>query len=396
MQCAQAARDPSDSEIAAALDASARAHRIPTVLLKGLAWRMSGWRQWDAAGKTNEQMSGRVGLLGVAAADRSDADRLRSDWRYNVEQGTKALALAWDRAPIIGNGRLEDGRNILECWYFALGRYGVGKQGAEANAFADSVLDAVATGSEGRWPGIAVTRPSAEKLSWGRNVLGPPVPWHFGDVQPRSAAKSVVSLPIPYLSQVWDSPDNFNGGGACGPTSMLMVLAYYQKVAPHPIRVTDSYVHVSEYGGLLPEIEGKVCDPNLGAVHAKMLDYLRPHFPTVAIFYDAKATWQRVKHELDAGRPCILGTEVTPAGHLMVARGYLSDGRVLVNDPAGDYYQAARWGNPQGGWSPTGSRYWNGGGSGAAYDWDSLDVRWVMTFGPKDTNADRAEDENLR
>jgi hypothetical protein len=333
-------------------------------------------------------MPGRVGLLGVATAGRKDADRLRSDWRYNVEQGARALALAWDRAPIIGNGRLDDGRNILECWYFALGRYGAGKQGAEANAFADSVLDAVAAGGGGCWPGVAVTRPSAEKLSWGRNVLGPPVPWHFGDVAPRPAAPQVVSLPVPYLSQVWDSPDDFNGGGACG--------AYFRKVAPHPIRVTDSYVHVSEYGGLLPEIEGKVCDPNLGAVHAKMLDYLRPDFPTVAIYYDAKATWKRVRRELDAGRPCILGTEVTPAGHLMVARGYLSDGRVLVNDPAGDLYQAARWGNPQGGWSPTGNRYWNGGGNGATYDWDSLAVRWVMTFGPKDEDSDRAEDESLR
>ena len=239
---------------------------------------------------------------------------------------------------------------------------------------------------------MSVTRPSVEKLSWGRNAWGPPAPWHFGDVASRPAPVLAVDLDVPYVQQVWDSPDDFDGTGACGPCSMTMILGFFKKLAPKPVRVMGSYVHVSPLGGHVPEISAAVCEPKLGAVHQKMLTYFRPYFPGVAIFYNEKATWRRVKSELDAGRPVMLGTQVTPAGHLMVARGYTKDGRLLVNDPAGDREQAARWLRPDGGYSPTGGRYWNGDGRGALYDWDALEVRWVMTFGPSPIGSDRPED----
>jgi len=385
-------KNPPAAEVARALEDAARAHRVPSVLLKGLAYHESGWRQFGLDGAAWEA-EGRVGLLGVPIRDRSDADRLRSDWRYNVEQGTKALVLAWNRAPILGNGRLDDGRNILECWFFALGRYHAGAQGAAANAYANRVLNAVAGGGAGRWRPVHVSRPSSERLASGwRNLFGPPAPWHFGDVPPRPPVIPVVSLNVPYVHQVYDVPEGHDGSGACGPSSMLMVLAFFGKVAPQPMAVSDPVRHESRFGALVPTVEAAVCEPNLGAVHAKMLAYLRPTFPHVAIFYDDKATWARVKAELDAGRPVLLGTRVTPAGHLMVARGYLSDGRLLVNDPAGDREQAAR--RPNLAWSPTGVRYWNFDGDKAVYEWDALQVRWVMTFGDRPAPAaDAAEDE---
>ena len=370
---------PSEAEVLAALDASARAHRIPTSLLRGLAWKES---------KESRERPERVGLLGVPAKGRTDVEKLRTDWRYNVEQGARRLELMWNRAPILGNGKLEDGRNILECWFFALGRYGVGVNGTEeANAYANSVLDAVKERT-----GIAVTRPSSETLSWGRNAFGPPAPWHFGDVAPRPAPTLVVNLPVPYVSQVWDSPDGFDGSGSCGPGSLTMVLAYLKKLPEKPVIVTESYPHESALGGNIPALYAAVCEPGMGAVHQKMLDFVRPMVPGVAIFYREKATWKRVKAELDAGRPVMLGTQVTPAGHLMVARGYTTDGRLLVNDPAGNRDLAARWSRPDGEWSKTGGRYWNGEGKGALYDWDALEVRWVMTFGPKSEGGDKPED----
>ena len=389
--------NPTPSEANAALEAAARTHRIPTVLLKSLAWHESGWRQTDKSGAVVEPEAGHVGLLGVwdggNGGKRADAARLRSDWRYNIEEGAKQLELCWNRAPIIGNGRLEDGRNLLESWFFALGRYRYGNQGEKSAAFANAVLDTAQTGGNGNWTPVSVTRPTPEKLAWGKNVMGVPVPWHFGDVAPRPDAKPVVSLQVPYLSQVYDSADDFDGAGSCGPTSMLMVLAYYKKINPQPVRVLSNYAHTTDYGYAIPGVDAKVCEPNSGAIHAKMLDYLRPQFPGVAIWYNEKATWARVKTELDAGRPVILGTQVTGAGHIMVARGYQTDGRLLINDPAGDREQAARRGGPQGGYSPTGVRYWNGDGNKAVYEWDALEVRWVMTIGPQVSGSDRAEDE---
>jgi hypothetical protein len=375
---------PPSSEIATVLDAAARAHRIPSVVLRGLAWKESQWRT-DAP-----EHDGRVGLLGVQVKGRSAADvsRLKSDWRYNIAEGATRLELMWNRAPILGNGRLEDGRNILECWYFALGRYGVGVNGTEAaNAYASAALDAVRENS-----GITVSRPSPESLAWGRNAFGIPAPWHFGDVPPRPAPKAVVRLNIPYLSQVWDAPDTWDGSGSCGPASLTMILAFFGKLGPQPATVTGSYPHTSLLGGHIPALYQAVCEPGKGAVHKKMLDYLRPLFPGVAMYYAEKATWKRVKAELDAGRPVLLGTQVTPAGHLMVARGYTTDGRLIINDPAGNRELAARWERPDGEWSKTGGRYWNGEGNSALYDWDALEVRWIMTFGPGGADDDHPED----
>lgn len=389
----------SEQPVAAMLDSAARKHRIPTVLLRGLAWHISQWQQ-----KGKETLSGRVGIMAVPTANRTPevVERLKNDTQFNIEEGARLLELCWNRAPIIGNGHLDEGRNILECWYFALGRYGVmptgaRRQGPDANPFADAVLDTLASlqasGQGERWETTWVTRPARARLAQALNLYGAPTPWHFGDVAPRAKAVPIVSLTVPYLSQVWDSPDSFDGGGSCGPTSLLMLMAFFHKIQPEPIEVHDSYLHTTQYGNLIPIVHKAVCEPGMGAVHAKMLSYLRPSFPDVAIFYNEKASYDRVKKELDAGRPVILGTQVTPAGHIMVARGYLADGRLLVNDPAGDRDQAARWNSPTGGYSPTGVRYWNGDGDKATYDWDALEIRWVMTVGPKDPAADRAEDE---
>ncbi len=373
---------PGPHEIVAALDAAAKAHRIPTVVLRGLAWKESRW-------KINSEGAGeRVGILGVPTKNRTDIERLKNDWHYNVAEGAKRLELMWNRAPILGNGRLDDGRNIIECWFFALGRYGAGVNGTDAaNSYASSALDAIAENS-----GTRVSRPSPESLAWGRNAFGIPAPWHFGDVVPRPKPKLLVSLDVPYVSQVWDSPDSWDGSGSCGPASLTMVLGFFKKLSPKPVNVTASYPHTSALGGNIPELYKLVCEPGQGAVHQKMLDYLRPIFPGVGMYYKEKATWKRVKAELDAGRPVLLGTQVTPAGHLMVARGYTADGRLLVNDPAGNRELAARWERPDGEWSKTGGRYWNGEGRGALYDWDALEVRWVMTFSASPDGADKPED----
>ncbi|MBC7809007.1 MAG: C39 family peptidase [Akkermansiaceae bacterium] len=395
------AANPTPAEVRAELFVVARESRIPSAILCGLAWHGSRFRQFDAAGKPLETKPGRVGVLAVSVEERADATRLRSDWRYNVREGAKLLVHAWNRAPLPGTSRLSAGRNMLECWFPALGWYGTGgwggfrgREGASADAYAHAVLDAVATGGNGLWEPVIVSRPSPERLAWGRNWLCPPAPWHYGDVPQTPPASVVVNLPVPYLSQAWDVPDGFDGSGSCGPCSAAMVQLLAGKVSPEPVPVKDSYPHVSPYGSAIPAIQSVTNEPGLGAVHAKMLAYLRPSFPGVAIFYNEKATWKRVKSELDAGRPVIIGTSVTPAGHIMVARGYLSDGRIIVNDPAGDREQLARINAPDGPYSPTGSRYWNGGGNGAIYEWEALDVRWAMTFGEtKPGDADRAEDE---
>ena len=394
--------NPPPALVRAEIVSAARDSRVPSTVLLVLAWHVSRLRQFGANGVSLETVPGRVGILSVPVEGHFDAARLRADWRYNVRAGAALLVHAYNRAPLPGSSRLDAGRNILECWFPALGWYGTGgwggfrgREGDAAHEYARAVLSDAATGGKGAWQPVAVSLPTPAALAWGRNLLCPPAPWHYGDVEPLPPSPAVVNLPVPYLSQAWDVPDGFDGAGSCGPCAVLMTLLWAKKAAPATVFVRDSYPHSSPFGSAVPEIQAAICEPNLGAVHAKMLRYLRPMFSGAAIFYDAKATWTRAKRELDAGRPVILGTEVTPAGHLMVLRGYLADGRrVIVNDPAGDREQFARRDAPGGPYSPTGSRYWNGGGNGAVYDWEALDVRWLMTLGdvvPAD--ADKAEDE---
>jgi hypothetical protein len=195
------------------------------------------------------------------------------------------------------------------------------------------------------------------------------------------------------MQQVWDAPDGFDGSGSCGPVSILMLLAGLGKITKEPVTVTESYVHTSLYGGLLQSVDDRITEPNLGTVHYKMLTFIRGYFPTASMVYGPKVTKERVLAELKAGRPVLLGTRVTAAGHLMTVRGYTDDGRIIVNDPAGDQTRAARVGRPDGSFSPTGNRYWNGGGAGAQYDWETLNVRWALFVGPRVPDADEPEDK---
>ena len=222
--------NPSDADVSAEIEAAARRQRVPAILLKAIVWKESRWQ--------------------------FAPDNKRANWRDVIEQDAKRLAMAFFRAPIIGNGSLDDGRDILESWFYALGRYATGKNGGtESAAFANAVLDTVAAGGQGRWSPVTVSRPRPEQTADGRHIFGPPVPWHFAGIAPRPPAHAVVDLPAPYLSQVWDTPDDFRGGGSCGPTSMVMALIYLKKLGPKPVSIADSYVHVSEYGGHVPAID---------------------------------------------------------------------------------------------------------------------------------------------
>ena len=60
-------------------------YRVPSVVLFGVAWHGSQFRQFDR----DTAKPGRVGVLSVPVDGRADAARLRSDWRYNIREGAK-------------------------------------------------------------------------------------------------------------------------------------------------------------------------------------------------------------------------------------------------------------------------------------------------------------------
>ncbi len=60
-----------------------------------------------------------------------------------------------------------------------------------------------------------------------------------------------VNLNIPYVHQLWDTPEEFNGNWACGPTCVTMVLAYYNALEANPIEISTPRLHTSPFGVLI-------------------------------------------------------------------------------------------------------------------------------------------------
>lgn len=206
-----------------------------------------------------------------------------------------------------------------------------------------------------------VTEAEEEEFAAGsRSLREPPV--------------SDVNLDVPYIHQLWDTPNNFNGEYACGATSTAMVLAYYGFLEPKPITAAKPYVHQSDYGwyvsnafthnghnfnrsagtpsGNAMGIYGTALDHVAGmgwvaipgskggskGIVPVLETFMKPVGNTVEVIW--KPTEQDIKASLDEGHPVIISGRVFNWGHLIVIRGYYYDPNLdlygwIVNDPYG-------------------------------------------------------------
>ncbi len=220
-----------------------------------------------------------------------------------------------------------------------------------------------------------------------------------------TASKEVQNLPIPYISQLWDTDSGFNGNWACGPTTVAMVLSYYGRLTPWPlpaskvrlsaqdkIRINAAGVESSQpdlmdghlYGqyvtapfnykgrtfttvGTDPAghkvqgLYGAIVGTSTLAHWERMIDVLNLYGLSTDYI---PVSWAAITAQLDKGNPVVLGTTLTTSGHILVARGYTANGYLLVNDP---------YGNGMG-------RYGYGGddGGNAAYAWKKIPAKLAM------------------
>lgn len=166
----------------------------------------------------------------------------------------------------------------------------------------------------------------------------------------------VDTLDIPYINQVYDTPDYYNGSAACGPTSAMMIVAFYKILPVWNITCSWPSSHNSSYGRY-------ICDPyrfrqtnyvltandpndrpSQGA-YGYMWSGTSPYSSMVSFYIkhgisaartDAPS-YQTVLDEVNAGRPYTICNELTAAGHIIVAHGTATQSHTLIfNDPYGD------------------------------------------------------------
>lgn len=201
---------------------------------------------------------------------------------------------------------------------------------------------------------------------------------HTGALQPNNPNKvsvTMVQRPVPYINQLYDTPDWHGGSGSCAPTSAAMVLAYYNRLPYWDITASWPSPHTSHYGNYIADkyrfnevyysqVAGDANNNdafggygymwgNGNSPHSVMFDYLDKHGINSVRSYSTVFT--DVMGQIDSNFVMPICNLLTSAGHLTVAIGYVQGQHTLVfNDP---------YGNKNNGSWP------NYTGAGSYYDW---------------------------
>ncbi len=171
------------------------------------------------------------------------------------------------------------------------------------------------------------------------------------------SVKVLDTINVPYINQLYDTPDYFNGSAACGPTSAMMVLAYYNILPVWSIHCTYPYGHYSKWGRYISDFyrfrqvnyDFKANDPSgrpaegafgfmwsgSNSPYSTMVDYFRSHGLS-ASRTDAPP-YSAAYNQVSAGNPYVICVGLTSVGHIVVADGTTPINHTLIfNDPYGN------------------------------------------------------------
>ncbi len=163
---------------------------------------------------------------------------------------------------------------------------------------------------------------------------------------------------VPYIHQVYDTPNWFNGNWACGATSATMAMTYYKLLANWDCTVSVPYSHVSHFGRYICEVYtyngytfnkmtadasnkaayggyGYICQNNWENTKSHMAEYLKKH--GVGSSVDWSPSWAKVQSEINNKHPFVILNALTSSGHYILGIGYYNNQHtVIVNDPYGN------------------------------------------------------------
>jgi hypothetical protein len=147
--CADNGVNPSKATIAAMIDAVATARNVPPQLLKVIAYKESGWRQFGSDGRTLYNPEDGTGLGGIGlmqltgeTARQFNVCRLFTDARYNIDSGAIVLSQKMTKA-LEGIPSPTPDRSLIENWYLAARYFNGG--GTAANTYVRDVVTKLRT-----------------------------------------------------------------------------------------------------------------------------------------------------------------------------------------------------------------------------------------------------------
>jgi hypothetical protein len=183
----------------------------------------------------------------------------------------------------------------------------------------------------------------------------------FYNTESFSKNKTIVTVPgtVPYIHQVYDTPDWHYGYGSCAPTSAMMSIAYFNKLPKWPITACCPTSHTSDYGNYIADKYrfNKVYYSDVATTgggenawggygymwtsghspNANMNQYMINHQLTSNEHWDPNCKWDSTVHEIDNGWPQPICSMLTGAGHLTLAIGYVVGQHTLIfQDPYGN------------------------------------------------------------
>ncbi len=169
---------------------------------------------------------------------------------------------------------------------------------------------------------------------------------------------TTVIANVPYIHQVYDTPDWYSGHWACGATSAMMAISYYG-ILPHwDCTVSVPYSHVSHYGRYVCEKYtyngytfnkmttdpngkaayggyGFICQNNWENTKSYMAEYFQKHGVSSSV--DWSPNWSELKAKIDAKHPLVILNSLTSSGHYILGIGYYNaQHTVITNDPYGN------------------------------------------------------------
>jgi len=193
-------------------------------------------------------------------------------------------------------------------------------------------------------------------------------------IQKKSKAITMVSGDVPYVHQVYDTPNWHSGYWSCAPTTAIMALAYYNRLPRWPITISVPSSHTNNYGAYVADLyryneiyynepaddyAGNTAYGGYGYMwtgtyrpSTRMATYFTNHGVSSAKSYST--SYSNVVNDINQSYPYAICSSITSAGHLTLAVGYVNGQyTVIYNDPYGDKNDG----------------YMNYYGKNAYYDW---------------------------